>query len=56
MYLKLSVRNALRSGRDYLIYTVTLTVLTAVMALSGMVSAVGGRAGYETASLPLLLT
>ena len=56
MYLKLSVRNALRSGRDYLIYTVTLTVLTAVMALSGMVSAVGGRAGYETASLPLLVT
>ena len=56
MYLKLSVRNALRSGRDYLIYTVTLTVLTAVMALSGLVSAAGGRAGLETASLPLLVT
>lgn len=56
MYLKLSIRNALRSGRDYLIYTVTLTALTAVMALSGMVSAIGGRAGFETASLPLLIT
>lgn len=55
MYLKLSLRSALRDRRDYLLYTLTLTVLTAVMALSELTAALGGRAGFETSSLPLLV-
>ena len=55
MYLKLSLRSALRDRRDYQLYTLTLTVLTGVMTLAQMAAALGDRAGLETASLPLLV-
>ena len=55
MYLKLSLRNALRDRRDYLLYTLTLTVLTGVMTLAELTAALGGRAGFETAALPVLV-
>ena len=38
MYLKLSLRSALRDRRDYQLYTLTLTVLTGVMTLAQMIS------------------
>ncbi len=57
MYLKLSLRNARRSGKDYSIYIVTLAILTGIMVLSNLVSAMGNRqAGFETSALPLLIT
>ena len=43
MYLKLSLRSALRDRRDYQLYTLTLTVLTGVMTLAQMAAALGDR-------------
>lgn len=56
MYLKLAWRNALRSGRDYGVYLLTLTVLTALMALANLTAAAGSlRTGFQTAALPALI-
>lgn len=55
MYLKLSLRSACRNRRDYLLYTITLTVLIGVLSLSQLMGILGGIAGFQTASLPLLV-
>ena len=57
MYLRLALRNARRSGHDYLIYMTTLTILIGVMMLSDLTAAAGKmEAGFETSSLPLIIT
>ena len=57
MYLRLALRNARRSGHDYLIYMTTLTILIGVMMLSNLTAAAGKmEAGFETSSLPLIIT
>lgn len=55
MYLNLTLRNARRSLKDYLIYTITLTVLTSIICLSNIVSAVSDQTGIEGSSLPILI-
>lgn len=55
MYRKLSLRSACRDWQDYLLYTLTLTVPTGVMSLSELSGLLGGMAGFQTASLPLLV-
>lgn len=55
MYLSLTLRNARRSLKDYLIYTVTLTVLTAIICLSNIVSTISAETGIEGSSLPVLI-
>ena len=51
MYLKLSLRSALRDRRDYQLYTLTLTVLTGVMTLAQMAAALGVLLGSGCARL-----
>lgn len=55
MYLKLAVRNAKRSAVDYLLYIFTVTILISIMCLSNCMAAFGAAAGFQTASLPLLI-
>ncbi len=56
MYWKLSIRNARRSFKNYLLYVVTMTVLLAVMELSNCIAVAGRFADFQTVSLPLLIT
>lgn len=56
MYYKLALRNARRSGFDYLLYMFTMTVLVAILCVSNCLAAVGElQAGFQTAALPLLI-
>lgn len=55
MYRKLSVRNVKRSFMDYLLYFVTVSILLAVMECFEFVAEAGRLAGFQTASLPLLI-
>ena len=56
MYLKLSIRNARRSFTNYLLYVVTMTVLLVIIEISNCISIIGKSAGFQTFSLPLLIT
>ncbi|MGM0213548.1 FtsX-like permease family protein [Enterococcus sp. AZ109] len=55
MYLNLTMRNAGRSLKDYLIYMITLTVLIAIICLSNIVSAISAETGLSGSSLPALI-
>lgn len=56
MYLKLAFRNAKRSVSDYLLYIFSMVILTSVMHISNCAANWGKmRAGFQTASLPLLI-
>lgn len=55
MYLNLTIRNARRSLKDYLIYTVTLTVLITIICLSNIVSTISAQSGLSGSSLPALI-
>lgn len=55
MYLSLTLCNARRSLKDYMIYMITLTVLTAIICLSNIVSTVSAQTGIEGSSLPILI-
>ncbi len=56
MYLKLSLRNAKRSFTDYLLYMAALTVLLGVMELSQCIAILGKASGFQTASLPVMIS
>lgn len=57
MYLKLSLRNAKRSIVDYLLYIVTMVILLSIMEVSNCIAIMGKmKAGFQTASLPILIT
>lgn len=56
MYLKLAFRNAKRSITDYLLYITTMTILVAIMAVSNFIAITGKVQGFQTASLPVLIT
>ena len=56
MYLKLAFRNAKRSMLDYLLYILSMVVLTAVICVSNCLANLGEMgAGFQTISLPLLI-
>ena len=55
MYLKLSIRNARRSFINYLLYAAAMTVLLAIIEVSNCITIVGGSAGFQVISLPLLI-
>lgn len=56
MYLKLALRNAKRSVRNYFLYITTMTILVAIMTVSDCLAVTGKMQGFQTASLPLLIT
>lgn len=56
LYMKLTFRNARRSFIDYLLYIAAMTVLTAVTEVSVCIAVSGEEAGFQTISLPLLIT
>ena len=56
MYLKLSIRNARRSFVNYLLYTVTMVILLAMIEVSNCIAIIGNMAGFQVISLPLLIT
>lgn len=56
MYLKLTLRNAKRSLKEYIIYTVSLSVMIAFIHLSNLFTTLSGIAGLNGTSLPLLIT
>lgn len=56
IYVKLSIRNARRSLGNYLLYIGTRIVLLGVMEVSNCVAIMGELAGFQTISLPLLIT
>lgn len=56
MYLKLAFRNAKRSITNYLLYITTMTILVAIMTVSNCIAIIGKVQGFQTMSLPLLIT
>lgn len=56
MYIKLALRNVKRSIADYLLYITTMTLLLAVMAVSIFLASFSSAAGFQAASLPLIIT
>ncbi len=56
IYLKLSIRNAKRSFINYLLYVVAMTVLLAIIEVSNCIAIIGGLAGFQVVSMPLLIT
>lgn len=56
MYLKLAFRNAKRSITNYLLYITTMTILVVIMTVSNCMAVTGKVQGFQTASLPLLIT
>lgn len=56
LYLKLTIRNARRSFVDYLLYIAAMTVLTAVIEVSVCLAIYGDAVGFQTISLPFLIT
>lgn len=56
MYLKLALRNAKRSMLDYVLYIVSMVLLTSVICLSNCIANWGDmQAGFQTMALPLLI-
>ena len=56
MYLKLAIRNAKRSMLDYVLYIVSMILLTSVICLSNCIANWGDmQAGFQTMALPLLI-
>ncbi len=57
MYLKLAIRNARRSLGDYLLYIANMIIMLSIMEVSNYIAIMGKvQAGFQTASLPLLIT
>ena len=56
MYAKLVLRNAKRSAGDYLLYIVTLIVLSALMMFSNLLSMASSQNGLQASSVPLLIS
>ena len=56
MYFKLSIRNAKRSIVNYLLYITTMTILLSIMEVSNCIAIVGKQVGFQTISLPILIT
>lgn len=56
MYLKLSVRNAKRSFTNYLLYVAAMTTLMSVMSISEYIAVSGDASGFQTVSLPVLIS
>lgn len=56
MYLKLAFRNAKRSITNYLLYITTMIILVAIMTVSNGIAITGKAQGFQTVSLPLLIT
>lgn len=56
MYFKLSIRNAKRSIVNYLLYITTMTTLLSIMEVSNCIAIVGKQVGFQTISLPILIT
>lgn len=56
MYFKLSIRNAKRSIVNYLLYCTTMTILLSIMEVSNCIAIVGKLVGFQTISLPILIT
>lgn len=56
MYFKLAFRNAKRSITNYLLYITTMTILVVIMTVSNCMAITGKVQGFQTASLPLLIT
>ena len=56
MYLKLALRNAKRSMFDYLLYILSMVMLTSIIFLSNCIADWGDiQAGFQTMALPLLI-
>ncbi|MFQ8583915.1 MAG: FtsX-like permease family protein [Holdemania massiliensis] len=56
MALKLIWRNIQRSGGDYLLLALTVTLLVAILCLANCIAVFGSiQAGFQTASLPVLI-
>lgn len=56
MALKLIWRNIQRSGGDYLLLALTVTLLAAILCLANCIAVFGSiQAGFQTASLPVLI-
>lgn len=56
MYLKLALRNAKRSMLDYVLYIVSMIMLTSVICFSNCIANWGDmQAGFQTMALPLLI-
>ena len=56
MYLKLALRNAKRSMFDYLLYIVSMIMLTSVICFTNCIANWGDmQAGFQTIALPLLI-
>lgn len=56
MYLKLSIRNARRSFTDYLLYIAAMMTLMSVMEISEYIAVSGDAFGFQTSSLPVLIS
>jgi ABC-type antimicrobial peptide transport system permease subunit len=56
MYAKLSLRNARRSAGDYLLYIITLIVLSTLMMFSNVLAAVSSQHRLQAHSIPLLIS
>lgn len=57
MYLVLTWRNVKRSFNDYLLYAITMVILTSIMLFSNYIAIIGKvEAGFQTESLPILIT
>ncbi len=56
MYLRLALRNAKRSMFDYLLYILSMVMLTSIIFLSNCIADWGDmQAGFQTVALPLLI-
>lgn len=56
MYAKLSLRNAKRSAGDYLLYIITLIVLSTLMMFSNLLAVASGQNGLQASSVPLIIS
>lgn len=57
MYIKLALRNAVRSMPDYLLYMFTMIMLLSIMFVSNYLALVGNvEGGFRTGSLPFLIS
>lgn len=56
MYFKLLICNTKRSIVNYLLYITTMTILLSIMEVSNCIAIVGKQVGFQTISLPILIT
>lgn len=56
MYIKLTLRNAKRSVGDYLLYIITLIVLSTLMMFSNLLAVASGQNGLQTSAVPLIIS